>query len=224
MNIKLNKFCEKLDYVFNNINLLNTALSHRSSDENHNERLEFLGDSILNFIIAEKLFHMFPGAAEGELSRSRASLVNKNTLANIARELEISAYLRLGMSEIKSGGAQRESILADTLEAIIGAIYLDSSMDKCREKILQWYAVSLENIITVPIQKDPKTELQEYFQAKKLPLPNYVVVETNGKAHAQIFKIQCTVEGVDYITYGSGSSRRVAEQIAAQQFLSKIYE
>ena len=224
MHIKLNKFCEKLDYIFNNIEFLETALSHRSSDENHNERLEFLGDSLLNFIIAEKLFHMFPGATEGELSRSRASLVNKDTLANMARELEISAYLRLGMAEIKSGGAKRESILADTLEAIMGAIYLDSGMDKCREKILQWYAPRLANIIAIPVKKDPKTELQEYFQARQLPLPSYSVIETSGKAHAQIFKIKCTVEGLDYIAYGKGSSQRVAQQLAAQQFLSKIYE
>lgn len=218
----LKKCCEKIGYQFNDIALLEVALSHRSADENHNERFEFLGDAILNFVIAERLFQLFPKASEGELSRSRAFLVNKNTLADLAREFKIGDCLRLGMAEMKSGGANRASILADALEAIIGAIYLDVGIEKCRQKILEWYAPHLQTIIAVPIKKDAKTQLQEYFQARKLPLPSYRVTSVEGKSHAQIFHVECSVEGFDEITEGYGASRRDAEQIAAKQYLELL--
>jgi ribonuclease-3 len=217
--MKLEKFYKKLGYQFHDVLLLELALSHRSADTNHNERFEFLGDSILNFVIAEKLFQIFPGATEGELSRFRAALVNKRTLANLAKELEVSHYLRLGLAEIKNGGAKRESILADTLEAIIGAIYLDGGVEKCQEKILQWYAPHLQEMLTFPVEKDAKTQLQEYFQARQLSLPQYRVTSIDGKSHAQVFYVECFVEGFDYVTKGSAASRREAEQMAAKRYL-----
>ena len=218
--MKLERFCEKLDYHFRDVSLLEVALSHRSAEyENHNERFEFLGDSILNFVIAEKLFQIFPQATEGELSRFRASMVNKKTLVVLAKELEVSHYLRLGLAEIKNGGAKRESILADTLEAVIGAIYLDGGIEKCQEKILQWYAPHLQEMIAVPVGKDAKTQLQEYFQARQLSLPSYCVTSIVGKSHAQVFHVECFVEGFDYVGRGNGHSRREAEQMAAKQYL-----
>lgn len=215
----LKKCCEKLGYPFHDMTLLEVALSHRSAHENHNERFEFFGDSILNFVIAEKLFQMFPKAQEGELSRYRASLVNKQTLFELANNLSLGDYLRLGLAEIKNKGSQRKSILADALEAIIAAIYLDAGFVMCRNKILQWYAVHLQNMITNPVAKDSKTQLQEYFQARQLPLPKYRVTSIEGQSHDQIFHVECWVESFDYIAQGRGSSRRESEQMAAKEYL-----
>lgn len=213
------KLCKKLGYTFHHPALLQAALTHRSVKGKNNERLEFLGDSILNFIIAATLYEKCPHAKEGELSRLRANLVNGEMLAEIAQEFELGEYLQLGPGELKSGGSRRKSILADAFEAIIGAIYLDSDMKHCQERVLAWYQTRLTDFTRFEVTKDPKTRLQEYLQGRKLPLPIYNVISIEGKAHHQHFKVSCEVEGNSHITEGSGSSRRAAEQIAAQAFL-----
>lgn len=202
--------------------LLQAALTHRSVKGKNNERLEFLGDSILNFIIAAALYEKCPHAKEGELSRLRANLVNGEMLAEIAQEFELGQYLQLGPGELKSGGARRKSILADAFEAIIGAIYLDSNMLQCQEHVLSWYRSRLADFSQWETSKDPKTRLQEFLQGRKLPLPIYSVILIEGKAHHQHFKISCQVEGFSHITEGYGSSRRSAEQIAAQAYLDLL--
>lgn len=216
---KLNKL---LGYQFNNAELLQAALSHRSVRGKNNERLEFLGDAILNFIIAAALFDQCPHAKEGELSRLRAGLVNGETLAELAQEFTLGEYLRLGPGELKSGGARRKSILADAIEAIIGAIYFDSDMNICRERVLSWFESRLKEITFSGTKKDPKTQLQEYLQARKLQLPIYAVLSVDGEAHKQVFHVSCQVDGFSFLTEGAGNSRRAAEQIAAQQFLELI--
>jgi ribonuclease-3 len=209
-----------LGYQFNNANLLQQALTHRSCKGRHNERLEFLGDAILSVVIAEALFQLFPNAKEGELTRMRASLVKGVTLAEIAGELSIADYLRLGPGEMKSGGHRRESILADAFEAILGAIYLDAGMDVCKARILHWFDSRLESI-TPQQQKDSKTRLQEYLQGRRLALPVYVVETTEGEAHNQEFTVSCRIEGHEPVE-ATGSSRRKAEQDAAHKMLEYI--
>lgn len=213
--------CEKLGYTFANSNLLEDALSHRSFHGKNNERLEFLGDSTLNFVIASALFKKYPDAREGELSRLRASLVKGETLAQLAQEFSLGDYLRLGPGELKSGGLNL-SILADAMEAVIGAIYMDAGIKVCEERILAWYANRFEEWQELPELKDPKTLLQEYLQAHKLPLPQYIIAKTEGAAHKQVFHIECVVAGLPYHTVGVGSNRRRAEQEAAQKFLELL--
>lgn len=208
---------EKLGYEFKDKTLLHQALSHRSMGTVSNERLEFLGDSALNLIIATELYYRYPQLEEGALSRLRANLVNGKVLAELAGELNIGAFLYLGEGEQKSGGAQRASILADACEAIIGAIYLDSDLKTCNKCVLNWYKTRLESISLN--YKDPKTELQEWLQARKLPLPHYEIVKVEGAAHAQTFHIRCHVDGVNITTLGIATNRRQAEQIAAEKFL-----
>ncbi|MGL5285700.1 MAG: ribonuclease III, partial [Aeromonas sp.] len=198
------------------------ALTHRSAGSRHNERLEFLGDSILSLVIAEELFHRFPQVAEGDMSRMRATLVREKTLAELAREFELGDHLILGPGELKSGGFRRESILADTVEAIIGAVYLDSNMESIRSLLLGWYASRLEEIKPGVEQKDPKTRLQEILQGNRKPLPTYTVINVKGEAHNQEFTVQCDVVGLDIPLVGVGSSRRKAEQAAAQQALEQL--
>ena len=222
MTIKLEKLSQKLGYTFKDQSLLEAALSHRSIGNQNYERLEFLGDSILNFVIAAELFFRYPKAKEGELSRLRANLVNGETLAILAREYKIGDYLRLGIGELKSGGFQRQSILADAMEAIIGAIYLDSDVITCQRQIQNWFASRLDNITSLSVLKDSKTQLQEYLQAQKLSLPEYKILSIEGEAHAQTFHIECRVTGLDYTTAGIGSSRRKAEQQAAQKLLEYL--
>lgn len=222
MKEKLEKFSQKLGYAFKNILLLEAALSHRSIGNQNNERLEFLGDSILNFVIAAELFNRYPKAREGELSRLRANLVNGEALAVLAHEFKVGDYLRLGAGELKSGGFRRQSILADAMEAIIGAIYLDTDLETCRQHILQWYAPLLEKVPTLNALKDPKTQLQEYLQAHKLPLPAYEILKIEGEAHAQTFYVECSVSGLSQITSGVGNNRRKAEQEAAKKLLELI--
>ncbi|MDE1460437.1 ribonuclease III [Spartinivicinus poritis] len=212
----------KLGYSFEDESLLLLALTHRSYAGGNNERLEFLGDSIVNFIIAEALYQQFPQAKEGQLSRLRAKLVRGATLAKIAKEFGLGDYLRLGSGELKSGGFRRESILADALEALIGAIYLDNGLDTCRERVLAWFAPRLEKLSLDDTQKDPKTRLQEYLQAKQLALPVYEVVDIKGDAHDQTFTIECVVAGLAEKTKGIGSSRRGAEQEAARHALQQL--
>jgi ribonuclease III len=211
-----------LGYRFKNPTLFNTALTHRSIQGDNNERLEFLGDSILNFIIAHALFNQFPHASEGFLSRVRANLVNEDILAAIAIEFQLGKYLNLGSGELKSGGMRRKSILADALEAIIGAIYLDSDIAHCEKIIMQWFASRLANVDTRETLKDAKSRLQEYLQSHKLSLPIYSVTSTVGEPHAQEFFVSCAVPTLAHVTKGSGSSRREAEQKAAAAFLEWI--
>lgn len=210
----------KIGYQFQQPALLEQALTHRSCKGQHNERLEFLGDALLGLVIAEELFVRFPQTREGDLTRMRSALVKGVTLASIAQELGLSDYLRLGPGELKSGGFRRESILADALEAIIGAIYLDSGMPACKAQIMRWFEQRLIDI-TPGQQKDSKTLLQEYLQGLRKPLPTYDVIATVGEAHQQTFTVRCTVPGLPPIT-ATGSSRRKAEQDAANYALEQI--
>lgn len=212
---------KKLGYKFNDPKLLELALKHRSLGKNSNERLEFLGDSILNFVIAAELFRNYPKYLEGGLSRLRSNLVRKETLASLAKSFNLGEHLLVGESEKKSGGVNRSSILADTFEAIIGAVYLDSNIDTCNKKILEWYADKLSGL-KLTGQKDSKTQLQELMQAKKRPLPHYQIIATEGKMHEQIFHISCQVEGLDIKTIGSGNNKQKAEQDAAEKFLVEL--
>ncbi|HEK1719946.1 TPA: ribonuclease III [Proteus mirabilis] len=218
----VNQLQKKLGYTFNQNELLLQALTHRSASSKHNERLEFLGDSILSYVIANALYHRFPRVDEGDMSRMRATLVRGNTLAELAREFELGECLRLGPGELKSGGFRRESILADTVEALIGAIFLDSDIQNIENIILKWYENRLAEISPGDKQKDPKTRLQEYLQGRHLPLPSYVVVQVRGEAHDQEFTIHCQISGIDQPVKGMGTSRRKAEQAAAEQALIQL--
>ena len=226
-NIKNNpqslaRLTKRLGYQFNNADLLLQALTHRSAKGKHNERLEFLGDSILGFVIAEALYDKFPKQSEGELTRMRSSLVKGVTLAELGRDFELGQYLVLGPGELKSGGHRRESILEDAIEAIIGAVYLDSDLNTCKQLVLNWFANRLANIEPGSAQKDPKTRLQEYLQGRKIPLPTYEVIDLQGKSHNQQFTVKCTTEAVSESVISKGTSRRKAEQAAAAQILELI--
>lgn len=222
MTILLERLQNVLGYQYKDDGLLQQALTHRSAYFKHNERLEFLGDSVLGFVISDALFGKFPDVPEGDLSRMRATLVKGLTLAEIAREFELSECLILGPGELKSGGFRRESILADTVEALIGAMYLDSDMETTRERVLAWYATRLDAIKPGIGQKDAKTQLQEWLQGRKQSLPLYQVVEVKGEAHNQEFTIHCVIEGLEQPVTGKGTSRRKAEQEAAQKALEQL--
>lgn len=213
---------QALDYRFSDPGLLDQALTHSSVGRRNNERLEFLGDSILNHIIAEALFSRFPGSREGELSRMRASLVRGETLAAIAGELELGSHLNLGSGERRSGGHRRGSILADALEAVIGSILLDSDVERCRDCVLALFAGRLEQIDPDAVGKDAKTRLQELLQADNNPLPEYDLLEISGRDHARQFRVACRIETPRLEAEGSGSSRRKAEQDAAGLALEKL--
>jgi ribonuclease-3 len=218
----LARLTKKLGYTFNDERLLKQALTHRSAKGAHNERLEFLGDSILGFIIAETLFEQFPEHDEGDLTRMRSSLVKGVTLAEIARSFNLGECLILGPGELKSGGHRRESILEDAIEAIIGAVFLDSNIECCKVLILSWFDSRLKAIKPGNGQKDPKTLLQEYLQGRKIPLPNYEVIDTKGQSHNQEFTVSCQTSVIDEEVIAKGTSRRKAEQAAAQQILVLI--
>jgi ribonuclease-3 len=222
VNNPIVKLSQRLGYQFNDQSLAELALTHRSCGGQNNERLEFLGDSIVNMVIAEALFLQFPEAKEGKLSRLRARMVKGVTLAEVARDFQLGDFLRLGSGEMKSGGFRRESILADTVEALIGAIYLDSDMATVKACILAWYQERLANLTLDDPMKDPKTRLQEYLQGNKQPLPKYEVTSIDGDAHEQVFNVLCRVKSLDKPVEGSGSSRRIAEQQAAQQVLALL--
>jgi ribonuclease-3 len=211
-----------LGHEFADSSLLSLALTHRSYGSSNNERLEFLGDSILNFLIADALYQQFPACREGDLSRMRSGLVKGETLAELAREFDLGEYLLLGSGELKSGGHRRESILADTVEALIAAIYFDAGMERCKERVLQWYASRLQAITSESNHKDAKTQLQEYLQARKQPLPSYKLLHTSGSEHQQHFEIACTVSLLNHAVMGSGSNRRNAEQAAAVSVLNQL--
>jgi ribonuclease-3 len=206
----------KLGYRFAQASLLQQALTHRSHSSAHNERVEFLGDSVLNCCIAHALYLRFGELKEGELSRLRANLVRQETLADLAQQLELGIYLRLGEGELKSGGFRRPSILADGLEALFGAVFLDGGYAAAEGVVGDLYATLLENLDPQTQGKDPKTLLQELLQARKLPLPQYAVVATKGAAHKQMFQVECQIPQLAIRTTGYGASRRVAEQEAAQ--------
>ncbi len=211
-----------LGYGFGRPELLRQALTHRSHGATHNERLEFLGDSILNCVIAGLLFLRFPELKEGELSRLRATLVRQEALAGIAAGLDLGDSLKLGEGELKSGGSRRPSILADALEAIFGAIYLDGGFDAARDVVERLYATLVAGIDPGSPGKDPKTALQEALQGRRLPLPRYGMLATHGEAHAQQFEVECVIPDLGIRTIGKGASRRIAEQEAARQALTGI--
>jgi ribonuclease-3 len=219
LTLKYQRLEQRLGYHFEDQRQLQLALTHRSHGATNNERLEFLGDSILNFIVGEALFKRFPEAREGQLSRLRSQMVKGDTLAELAREFELGECLVLGEGEMKSGGHRRDSILADSVEAIIGAIYLASGLDICRERVLVWFAPRLNELGLDTSAKDSKSRLQEYLQAQRQPLPEYVVAEVGGEGHAQVFTIECRVALAKTPTVATASSRREAEKQAAALML-----
>ncbi len=222
MKPDIDKFCRQLDYRFADLHLLRQALTHRSAGGPNNERLEYLGDAVLGFVVADALYHQFPDASEGQLSRLRASLVKRDTLAKIAREFDLGAFLNLGAGELRSGGHARASILADGVEAIFAAIYLDGGYQAVREVILSIFTSRIEALNLDDHQKDPKTRLQELLQARRLGLPSYEVVDISGEPHQQNFRVLCRVAELQSEMEGSGSSRRKAEQDAAARLLSTL--
>jgi ribonuclease III len=214
----------KLGYSFAQASLLQQALTHRSHSIAHNERIEFLGDSVLNCCVAHELYRRFGEMKEGELSRLRANLVRQETLAGMAQQLELGTYLRLGEGELKSGGFRRPSILADGLEALFGAVFLDGGFAAVQGVIRVLYAPLLEHLDAQTLGKDPKTLLQELLQARKIPLPQYAVVATQGAAHNQLFQVECQITQLAIRTTGFGASRRIAEQEAAQLAFARMQQ
>lgn len=213
---------DALGYECRDPALLEAALTHRSAGGPHNERLEFLGDAVLNCVVAILLFREFGAADEGELSRFRSSLVSGEALAVIAAQIGLGEQLRLGSGELKSGGFRRKSILADTLEALFGAIYLDGGFDAAAKVIERLFIPRLDRLPSAAELKDPKTRLQETLQARGLPLPSYAVDSVSGEAHNQVFQVSCAVDSLGLKTHASGPSRRRAEQAAAQLMLEKL--
>ena len=220
----INALLKKLEYSFSDLSLLEEALTHRSYSSTNNERLEFLGDGILNFVIAHELFKLYPDVQEGDLSRLRASLVNKDSLAEIAGHLELGEVIKLGSGELKSGGFRRPSILADAVESILGAVYCDGGFEPCRELIIRLYADRLALSMDLQSLKDPKTRLQELLQSRRFSLPDYQVVNITGQAHAQVFHVRCSIKKMNIEVNGEGKSRRKAEQIAAGRAIAQVEE
>ncbi len=208
-----------LGYSFKTPALLRQALTHRSAAVAHNERLEFIGDSVLNCVVAQLLYQRFPAMPEGDLSRIRAALVNRDTLAQLAHRLDLSRYLLLGEGELKSGGMQRASILADALEALFGAVFIEAGFTAARDSVFTVYGDLLHDIDPEQLGKDAKTRLQEWLQARRLPLPEYTVFEISGEAHAQHFMVKGKVALLDDAVHGEGSNRRLAEQQVAEKAL-----
>ncbi|TEW50632.1 ribonuclease III [Psychromonas algicola] len=224
MNIKeeeLKRLEKRIGYQFSDFSLLKQALTHRSALGLHNERLEFLGDSILSFVISTDLYARFPKVDEGDLSRMRATLVCGKMLSEVGREFVLSDCLILGPGELKSGGFRRDSIIADGVEAIIGAVFLDSDIDTVNKLVLSWFDSRLNTIKPGISQKDPKTRLQEHLQSRKQALPVYEVLDVKGEAHNQQFTMSCEIEGMEKVQ-GKGTSRRKAEQIAAEAMLTAL--
>lgn len=222
MKPQFSNLAERVGYQFNDKFLLELALTHRSASANNNERLEFLGDAILGMVISDWLYARFESASEGQLSRLRASLVKRETLAAIATKLDLGAYLQMGTGEQRSGGQSRTSTLADAVEAVIASIYLDGGIDHARELIHRLYAARLESVDLNDCKKDPKTRLQEYLQGRGLDLPDYEILRTEGKQHNQRFTVRCNVADMNLFAEGEGRSRRKAEQAAAGILLEQI--
>jgi ribonuclease III len=218
----LKQLQKRIDYQFSDESLLETALTHRSFSSTNNERLEFLGDSLLGVTISQQLFEQFPDVKEGILSRQRSRLVKGVTLAALAREFSLSDYLIMGSGELKSGGFRRDSILADTVEAIIGAIFLDSDIQQCQKVILQWFHDRLQGLSSHDQLKDPKTRLQELLQSKKKPLPTYTVANIEGASHEQRFTVDCGIALLEKTVTATAGSRRQAEQEAATTALNLL--
>lgn len=220
--MSLSKLTAALGHAFADCALLQTALTHRSFGLPHNERLEFIGDGVLNCVIAIALFRRYPDLAEGDLSRLRANLVRQEALHRIALSLKLGGFLRLGEGELKSGGNQRPSILADTVEALIGAVYLDGGFEVAQSVIGRLYLPLFDELIPGQVEKDAKTRLQEWLQGRKKPLPRYQVIDASGAAHEQRFEVACEIENPALRTTGQGSSRRLAEQAAADNALKAL--
>jgi len=216
--------CRQLGYDFKDPQLLQRALTHRSYAPEHNERLEFLGDSILGCVIAKHLYSSFPLLSEGELSRLRSNLVKEETLAVLAQQLDLGNHLRLGEGERKSAGFRRPSILADAVEALFGAVFMDSGFAAAEKVVLNLFVPYLEKVDVQTLGKDAKTLLQEHLQGKHIPLPIYTVVDTQGEAHAQSFQVECAIPSLGITARGVGSSRRNAEQQAAQAACRQLPE
>ena len=219
---KYHRLNKAIGYTFNDVALLQQALTHRSAAKKHNERLEFLGDAILGMVIGETLYKRFTDVPEGKLTRMRSTLVKGDTLAELAREACMGELLLLGPGELKSGGHRRSSILADAVEALLGAIYLDSGMEQVRDVISRLWESRIEKLDPNAHPKDSKTRLQEYLQGRKLPLPTYEVMSISGKDHAQTFEVCCKVENLDTPVVAMENSRRKAEQEAARMTLEKL--
>ena len=213
----LEKIADRIGYRFNNADLLRQALTHRSHSAGHNERLEFLGDAVLNCVIAAELFKLFPELAEGDLSRLRASLVNQQSLYEVAVRMELGTQLLLGEGELRSGGSRRPSMLADALEALIGAVFVDGGFEAARVFTLRLLDQAMKNIDPSTPGKDAKTLLQELLQARRIPLPHYSVIATSGESHEQVFRVECAIPELNITTHGEGSNRRSAEQMAARR-------
>ena len=222
MREPIEQFIAKIGYNFEDKSLVDQALTHRSAGGTNNERLEFLGDSILGFIIADELFKNLAGADEGSMSRYRSSLVKGVTLAEIAREIDLGNYLLLGPGELRSGGHTRDSILADALEAVFAAVYLDGGYVAARKVILDLYKNRLVEIQSKKPQKDPKTRLQEYLQARQYKLAEYSVIEITGEQHNQNFTVRCVIDDLGLDAVSQGHSRRKAEQKAASKLLQEL--
>jgi ribonuclease-3 len=214
----------RLGHRFVDPQLARQALTHRSFGTPHNERLEFLGDSLLNCAVATLLYERFPRLPEGDLSRLRAALVNQASLSEVALDLGLGDRLRLGEGELKSGGFRRPSILADGLEAVLGAVFLDSGFEATRAAVERLLSGKLERAANAPVDKDPKTALQEHLQGRGLPLPRYSVQKTEGEAHEQTFVVECRVDDLGLAATGRGASRRAAEQAAAQEIIARLDE
>ena len=214
--------CKQLGHEFAQPQLLQRALTHRSHSAEHNERLEFLGDSVVNCVVAKHLHDRFPDFPEGDLSRLRSNLVNQQTLYTLAKQLQLGELLLLGEGERKTSGADRPSILADALEALVGALFLDGGFKVAEQAILSLYIPHIRQADILTLGKDAKTLLQEHLQSRKLPLPKYTVVATQGEAHAQVFQVECAIAQLGVTTRGEGSSRRMAEQMAAETAYQKL--
>jgi ribonuclease-3 len=212
----LERFSASIGYRFKNADLLLRALTHRSHSVAHNERLEFLGDSVVNCAVALALYDKFPDLPEGDLHRLRASLVSDESLAQVAERHDLGSYVRLGGGEVKSGGTSRSSTLAAALEAIVGAAFLDAGFDAAKSVVHTLFGAALENIDPLKISKDPKTLLQEYLAGRRIPLPKYTVIETRGQAHQLVFRVSCEIPVLEIRSEGEGPSRRSAEQEAAR--------
>lgn len=220
----LSELTGQLGYSFSDESLLEQALTHRSASSSNNERLEFLGDGILNFVIADVLYQQYPSYSEGDLSRLRAHLVNGEALAQIARELNLGDFLRLGAGELKSGGSRRSSILADVVEGILGAVYRDGGFDSCSQLICRLYESKLKEIPDPQSLKDAKTRLQELLQSRKIAIPVYRVLTVSGKSHDQTFEVECVIESMNVTAHGEGHSRRKAEQGSADAAIKMVQQ
>jgi ribonuclease-3 len=213
---------EGFGHAFRNPELLRQALRHRSAGAPHNERMEFLGDALVNLIVAETLHSRWPKADEGALTRARASLVRESSLAAIARQLGLGEKIELGPGEMKSGGHRRDSILADSLEAVVAAIHLDGGFEACRDRVLPWFEPMLDELPVGKVEKDFKTRLQEWLQGRQLDRPEYVLISSSGEEHARVFRVRCNIAEPVLSAEAEGSSLRAAEQAAAGLVLAQI--